>query len=155
MVTIRDVAKAAGVSVLTESQCETFLDFRITILASFLNAFSGEIQNSNFDCEFVVLTYESGKLEAYDEVILKSGCNGMIIGACTGGMTERPEAVFCDSDSIALVVLRALTDRGIRVPENILILTIDMNVSGTTAYSSPSMSVSETGSNKSEIFSSA
>lgn len=295
MVTIRDVAKAAGVSVSTvsiilndqsrersipESTQDRInramrelnyqpnlsarrlrskykqvpvivffwpLDFRITILASFLNAFSREIQQSNFDCELVVRTYESGKLEVYDDVILKSGYNGVIIGACTyedishleelnlsmpvvlvnresekfsavsidndsvgkiaadefmhkgykraavfasntgylasnlrveafikhcrlsgimiddehvirdvstfdGGyciaenycaMSKRPEAVFCDSDSIALGALRALNDRGIRVPEDVSILTVDMNVSGTTAYSSPSLSVIE------------
>ena len=295
MVTIRDVAKAAGVSVSTvsivmndkalersipESTQERInramkelnykpnlsarrlrskykqipviaffwpLDFRITMMASFLNAFSREIQDSNFDCELAVRTYESGKLEAYDEVILKNGYNGVIIGECTekdishleeinpsmpvvlvnresekfstvsidnnlagktgayefirkgytsaavfasdtgcsasnliveafvnhcrlsgimiddahiirdadtfdGGyciaekfcdMTERPEAVFCDSDAIALGALKALTDRGIRVPEDVSILTIDMNVSGITAYSSPSLSVIE------------
>ncbi len=295
MVTIRDVAKAAGVSVATvsivmndksrersipESTQDRInrvmrelgyqpnlsarrlrskykqtpvivffwpLDFRITILASFLNAFSGEIQRSGFDCELVVRTYDSGKLSAYDEVILKGGYNGLIVGACAeedithleyikpsmpvvlinreskifstvgtdndlvgeiaasefsrkgyrsvavfassrgylasnlrvnsfiehcragniavddvniirdastfdGGYyiadcycekADRPQAVFCDSDSIALGALRGLNDKGIRVPEDVEILTIDMTSSGATSYSMPSLSVIE------------
>ena len=139
MVTIRDVAKAAGVSVATVSiiindkakehsipettqdrvnkvicelgyqpKCELGyqpnlsarklrtrykpvpvivffwpLDFRISILASFLNAFSGEMQRSDFDCELVVHTYESGSLGNYDKAMLKNGYNGIIVGACT------------------------------------------------------------------------
>ena len=110
MVTIRDVAKAAGVSVATVSiimndkakehsipettqdkinsiirelgyqpnlsarklraKCKSVpvivffwpLDFRISILASFLNAFSGEMQRSDFDCELVVHTMRAGAL---------------------------------------------------------------------------------------------
>lgn len=295
MVTIRDVAKAAGVSVSTvsivmndksrersipEATQEKItkaihslgyqpnlsarrlrskykqvpviaffwpLDFRITILASFLNAFSGEMQRIGFDCELVVRTYESGKLEIYDDVMLKGGYNGIIIGACTqedinhletinftvpivlmnresekfstvsidndlvgkiaaeqfyrkshksaavfasnmgylasnmrvnafikycgefgisldekfilrddssveGGyyiaenfcsMFDKPKAVFCDSDAIAFGALRLFNDKGIRIPDDIEILTIDMNVSGTTSYSTPSLSVIE------------
>ena len=30
---------------------------------------------------------------------------------------DRPQAVFCDSDSIALEALRGLNDKGIRVPK--------------------------------------
>lgn len=295
MVTIRDVAKAAGVSVATVSivmndkskersipeathdrvsrimrelgyhpnlsarrlrskykQTPVILffwplDFRITILASFLNAFSGEIQHSGFDCELVVRTYDSGKLDAYDEAILKGGYSGLIVGACTEndiahlesikppmpvvlinreseifstvstdndlvgkiaaeefirkdhkravvfasttgylasnlrvksfiehcrtngisvddqyvmrddstfdggyyiaerycGMNDRPQAIFCDADSIALGALRGLNDNGIRVPEEAEILTIDMTASGATSYSMPSLSVIE------------
>ena len=295
MVTIRDVAKAAGVSVATVSIiindkakehsipettqdrvnrviCELGyqpnlsarklrarykpvpvivffwpLDFRISILASFLNAFSGEMQRSDFDCELVVHTYESGSLGNYDKAMLKNGYNGIIVGACTeediehletikpkmpvvlvnressifstvsidndvvgkmaaehlkrrgfttaavfasnngylasnlrvlafikycgemeisiseehvirdassieGGycmaenycrMGNRPKAVFCDYDAIAFGAMRALNDRGLKVPDDVEILTIDMTGSGTTSYSTPSLSVIE------------
>ena len=295
MVTIRDVAKAAGVSVATVSivmndkskersipeatqnritriiqemgyhpslsarrlrskykQTPVIvffwpLDFRINILASFLNAFAGQIQHSGFDCELVVRTYDSGKLCAYDEIMLKGGYSGIIIGACTEEdilhlekmnpsmpvvlinreseifstvsadndlagriaadefsrngftnaavfassvgyiasnyrvnsfishcmengitvsedhvmrgdssfdsgyyiaerfceMSSRPEAVFCDSDSIALGALRCFSDKGIRVPDDVKILTVDMTASGATSYSMPSLSVIE------------
>lgn len=295
MVTIRDVAKAAGVSVATvsivmndkakersipESTQEKIngvirelgyqpnlsarklrakykslpvivffwpLDFRISILASFLNAFSGEMQRSDFDCELVVHTYESGSLNDYDKTMLKNGYNGIIVGACTeedikhletikpqmpvvlvnresevfstvsidndivgkiaaeqfvrkgykraavfasnrgylasnqrvqaflkycaekgitvneehvmrdassieGGycmaenycrMENKPKAVFCDYDAIAFGAMRALNDKGLKIPDDIEILTIDMTVSGTTSYSTPSLSVIE------------
>ena len=288
MVTIRDVAKAAGVSVATVSiimndkakehsipettqdkinsiirelgyqpnlsarklraKCKSVpvfvffwpLDFRISILASFLNAFSGEMQRSDFDCELVVHTYESGSLDDYDKAMLKNGYSGIIVGACTEediehleiirpkmpvvlvnresevfstvsidndivgkmaaeqfrrkgyknaavfasnlrvkafikhcsemgiyiseehvirdsssveggycmaenycGMDNKPKAVFCDYDAIAFGAMRAFSDRGLKVPDDVEILTIDMTVSGTTSYSTPSLSVIE------------
>ena len=295
LVTIRDVAKAAGVSVATvsivmndksrersipEATHEKVsrimrelgyqpnlsarrlrsgyknipvvvffwpLDFRITILASFLNAFAGAVQSQEFDCELVVRTYDSGKLDAFDNIIMRSGYNGIIVGACTlediahleelnplapvvlinresqkfstvsidndsvghlaaeefirkghrsaavfasntgylasnmrvnafvkycresnimirdehilrdnstfdGGyclaenflaMNDTPRAIFCDSDSIALGALKALKDKAVNVPDDLEILTVDMNVSGNTAYSMPSLSVIE------------
>ena len=295
MVTIRDVAKAAGVSVTTvsivindkakersipETTQEKInrtmrelgyqpnlsarrlrsgykhapmivffwpLDFRISILASFLNAFSGEMKRRGFDCELVVHTYESGSLDQYDNAMLKNGYNGIIVGACTEGdiehleiirpqmpvvllnresevfstvsidndivgkmaaeqfqrkeyksaavfasnrgylasnirvnafmrycrdfgisiednfvirdastveggyciaenfcvMENRPRAIFCDSDAIAFGAMKALNDKGMRIPDDVEILTIDMTVSGTTSYSTPSLSVIE------------
>ncbi len=223
------------------------LDFRVTILASFLNAFSGEIKRSGFDCELVVRTYESGSLDRHDEAMLKSGYNGLIVGACTqqdiehletlkpqmpvilinresdifstvsvdndavgklaaeqfsrkgyqnvavfasnreylatslrvqafirscealgihvneeyvirdastveGGyriakhycnMKDKPKAVFCDSDVIAFGALKAFYDKGVRVSDEVEMITIDMTISGTTAYSTPSLSVIE------------
>lgn len=59
------------------------LDFRVNILASFLNAFSREIEESGFDCELVVRTYESDHLDRYDTNIIKNGYNAIIIGACS------------------------------------------------------------------------
>lgn len=295
MVTIRDVAKAAGVSVATVSivindkskersipgatqekiniamrelgyqpnlsarrlrakykplPIIVFfwpVDFRIAILASFLNAFSSEMNRKGFECELVVHTYESGHLDDYDHAMLKNGYNGIIVGACTeddikhlesirprmpvvlvnreseifstvsidndatgklaaneffrkgcrnaavfaskhgylasnlrvnafikychefgteikpehvirgssnieGGysiaekfcsMTDRPKAVFCDYDAMTFGAMKALRDKGLKVPEDVEILTIDMTGSGTTEYSTPSLSVIE------------
>lgn len=59
------------------------LDYRTSILASFLNSFQLEIQQLEFDCELVVQTYENDKLEQYSSAIIRNGYNGIIIGACS------------------------------------------------------------------------
>ena len=59
------------------------LDYRTSILASFLNSFQLEIQQIGFDCELVVQTYENDRLEQYSSAIIKNGYNGIIIGACS------------------------------------------------------------------------
>jgi len=64
------------------------LDYRTTILASFLNSFQLEILALGFDCELVVQTYENDKLEQYSSAIIKNGYNGIIIGACSNSDLE-------------------------------------------------------------------
>lgn len=59
------------------------LDYRIGILASFLNALQLEIRRQDFDCELVIQTYENDKLNEYDSIIVKNGYSGIIIGACS------------------------------------------------------------------------
>lgn len=131
MATIKDVAKAAGVSVTTVSiiingkaeerkiseatrdrVLETMrelgyqpnlsarrlrnqdskkpviaffwpIDYRTTILASFLNALQLEIKALNFDCELVIQTYENDHLSQYGALILKNEYSGIIVGACS------------------------------------------------------------------------
>lgn len=223
------------------------LDYRVMILASFLNALQLEIKQSGFDCELVVQTYENDKLDQYDASILKNGYNGIIVGACskkdldyleklspqmplvminrfserfstvctnnreigllaarqirqrgytetavfasqhsyiaTGMRTQAfldacsqmglqvspefifrgpstieggfqtaksycnflnpPKIIFCDSDSIALGTLHFFHKNGIRVPEDVEILSIAMLENEYTAYSIPSLSVIE------------
>lgn len=59
------------------------IDYRTSILASFLNALQLEIKERKFDCELVVQTYENDHLDQYGSLILKNGYSGMIIGACS------------------------------------------------------------------------
>ncbi len=59
------------------------LDYRTSILASFLNAFQREIQESGFACELVVQTYENDHLDQYDGAILRNGYSGIVVGACS------------------------------------------------------------------------
>ncbi len=59
------------------------IDYRTTILASFLNALQLEAKNIGFDCELVIQTYENDHLDQYDSSILKHGYHGIIIGACS------------------------------------------------------------------------
>ena len=58
-------------------------------------------------------------------------------------LSDPPKAIFCDSDSLAIGALRGFHCRGIRVPEDVEILTIAMLDSDCTAYSIPSLSVLE------------
>lgn len=47
------------------------LDYRVSILASFLNFIQIEIAESGFDCEMMIQTYENDKLEQYGTTFLK------------------------------------------------------------------------------------
>lgn len=223
------------------------LDFRVMILASFLNALQLEIEQSDYDCELVVQTYKNDQLDQYDAAILKTGYSAIIIGgaskkdmaylerispqmplvlinreserfstvqtdnkmigltaasqirqrgyteavvfaseqtylatsmrtqafldACTQmglqvlpefviyspgnvesgtlavtqycQIPDPPKVIFCDSDSIALGALRAFHQRGIRIPDDVEILSIGMLAPELTANSIPSLSVIE------------
>ncbi len=223
------------------------LDYRISILAAFLNVMQLEIQKTGFDCELVIQIYENDKLDQYDASILKNGYSAVIVGACSQrdleyleqlspqmplvlinrhsehfstvctdneavgllaarqirqrGYTEAvvfasrnsymatglrsqafldacsqmgiqvlpehilkesttieggfrigeaycqlpnpPKMIFCDSDAMAVGVLRAFHDHGIRIPEDAELLTIAMLDKEMTAYTIPSLSVIE------------
>lgn len=227
------------------------LDFRLSILAAFLNAFSREIERSGFDCELVVQTYEVGNLAKYDKHIIGNKYQGVIIGACTGedirhlemirpqipvvlinrdsdsfstvgisnqavgelaasqfrkkgfeeaaifhsshiymassmrveaflsscekygiriaqehiytgnstldggyhmaesfcGKQNRPKAIFCDSDAIAIGALKAFNENRIRIPEEAAVLSMDVTSSDISRYCFPSLSVVEMPSN--------
>lgn len=58
-------------------------DFRLSILASFLNSFSARIREIGFNCQLLVQTYENNHLRDYDEVVMKGGYNAIIIGGCS------------------------------------------------------------------------
>ena len=58
-------------------------DFRLSILASFLNAYSKRIRETDFNCELVVQTYENDALEKFSGSLLKNVYNAVIIGACS------------------------------------------------------------------------
>lgn len=223
------------------------LDFRLPILASFLNSLQREIERTGFNCELVIQPYQNDHLEQSEESILKNGYNGIILGALTlkdlayleklnppvpvvlinrkseafstvgtdnedvgiqaagafrragknrvavfasshsylatvqrvdaflsscqqmditvreedifhspstieGGFSsaraflekeDRPDAIFCDSDSIALGALSFFSQEGIHVPEEVAMLTIGMLEPEFTAYSTPPLSVVE------------
>ena len=220
-------------------------DFRLSILASFLNAYSKRIHETGFNCELVVQTYENDALEKFDQTLLRNNYNAVIIGACSkrdlehletlplqvpvvllnrdssvfstvnidneaigilaaeqflkkgykrlgvfssgkqfiasskrtdafvsactrmgicvdsedilqddstaeGGyrMAEKffesglpAKAVFCDYDAIAFGALKAFRERGIHIPEDLEILSIDITGSELTTHASPALSV--------------
>lgn len=220
-------------------------DFRLSILASFLNAYSKRIRETGFNCELVVQAYENDALEKYASSLLKNTYNAVIVGACSrkdllyleslplmmpvvlinrtssvfstvnvdndaigqlaakqflnkgyqklavfssgkqfiathrrtetflssccqmgitvensnifqddstaeGGyrMAEAfcnrgcpAQAIFCDYDAIAFGALKAFHERGIRVPEELELLSIDITGSELTTHSTPALSV--------------
>lgn len=223
------------------------LDFRVPILASFLNSLQREIDRTGFACELVIQPYQNDHLDMSEDSILRNGYSGIILGALTEkdlqymeklnppvpvvlinrtseifstvgtdneeigisaaaafrrsgknrvavfasaqsylatmrrvdafleacrqmgitveegdifhspstieggfasaeafcGREDRPDAVFCDSDSIALGALSCFSQRGIQVPEEVAVLTISMLEPEYTAYSIPPLSVVE------------
>ena len=222
-------------------------DFRLSILASFLNAYSKRIRETGFHCELVVQTYENDHLDKYDQTLLRNNYNAVMIGTCSqkdrehletlplqipvvlinressvfstvcvdnsaigrlaaeqfskAGIKEiavfssrktfiasnqrtraflsackemeisiRPEhiyqdnstadggyrmakkfcaqghpaeAVFCDYDAIAFGALKCFREEGIRIPQDLKILTIDITGSELTSHASPALSVIE------------
>lgn len=107
------------------------LDYRIMILASFLNALQLGIKRSGFDCELVVQTYENDNLDQYDASILKTGYSGIIIGACSkkdleyleqlspqmplvliNRSSEQFSTVCTDNQAIGLMAARQIRQRG-------------------------------------------
>ena len=107
------------------------LDFRVNILASFLNAFSREIEESGFDCELVIRTYESDHLDRYDANIVKNGYNAIIIGACSrkdeihleklkpqmpilliNRLSEKYNTVGTDNDQVGMLAAKAFRENG-------------------------------------------
>jgi len=59
------------------------LDYRTSILASFLNAFQKEIKAQNLDCEFIIQAFENDSLERVADPIIKNSYNAVIIGAAS------------------------------------------------------------------------
>lgn len=57
------------------------LDYRIHILASMISGIQNEIKRQKFDCELVIQTYESGKLEKSASGITSNTYSGIIVGA--------------------------------------------------------------------------
>ena len=60
---------------------------------------------------------------------------------CQNG--DRPKVIFCDSDSMALGALRGFHDLGVKLPQDVEMLSIGMLDASLTEYSSPSLSVIE------------
>ncbi len=76
------------------------IDYRINILASFLNSIQKELKALNFDCELVIQTYENDNLEKNASAISKSSYNGIIIGA-----TSAQDVKFLESLSPQIPVV--------------------------------------------------
>ena len=51
------------------------------------------------------------------------------------------QAVFCDYDAIAFGALKAFRERGIRVPEDLELLSIDITSLELASHASPALSV--------------
>ena len=78
------------------------LDYRVSILASFLNFIQIEIAESGFDCEMMIQTYENDKLEQYGSSFLKNGYSGAIIGACSAKDQQWLESI-CPRMPVVLI----------------------------------------------------
>lgn len=59
------------------------LDFRTSILSDFLNSMQKELEKIHFDCGLMIQTYKANELEKVDNVLLKGGYNGIIVGGCS------------------------------------------------------------------------
>lgn len=59
------------------------LDFRTSILSDFLNAMQKELEKIHFDCGLMIQTYKANELEKMDNVFMKGGFNGFIVGGCS------------------------------------------------------------------------
>lgn len=58
-------------------------------------------------------------------------------------LSDPPKVIFCDSDAMAIGALNAFHKHGIRIPDDVEILTIAMLEPENTQYSIPSLSVVE------------
>ena len=58
-------------------------------------------------------------------------------------LSERPDVVFCDSDSIALGALYAFYQAGVRIPKDLSVISIGLHHSSTSKCSIPPLTVSE------------
>lgn len=84
------------------------LDYRIPILAAFLNALQREIKRQHFDCELVIQTYENDRLEKDSAAIIKNSYNGIIIGATSKADVEYLESL---SPQMPVVLINRTSDR--------------------------------------------
>lgn len=58
-------------------------------------------------------------------------------------LSERPEVVFCEVDSIALGALYQFHEQGVRIPEDLAVISVGMHHSATTKCCIPPLTVSE------------
>lgn len=58
-------------------------------------------------------------------------------------LSERPDVVFCDSDSIALGALYVFYQAGVRIPKDLSVISIGLHHSSTSKCSIPPLTVSE------------
>lgn len=58
-------------------------------------------------------------------------------------LSERPDVVFCDSDSIALGALYTFYQAGVRIPKDLSVISIGLHHSSTSKCSIPPLTVSE------------
>ncbi|MGC6173594.1 LacI family DNA-binding transcriptional regulator [Lacrimispora sp. 38-1] len=84
------------------------IDYRINILASFLNSIQKELKVMNFDCELVVQTYENDNLQKNGSVISKNNYNGIIIGATSSQDVKYLEYL---SPQIPIVLINRNSDK--------------------------------------------
>lgn len=59
------------------------LDYRLPVLASFLNSISKELRQMNAECEIVVQTFENDRLKEASQVLQDHYYSAIIIGACS------------------------------------------------------------------------
>ena len=84
------------------------MDYRINILASFINCIQKELNAQHFDCELVIQTYENDHLEKKAAPIIKSGYNGIIIGATSHKDMEYLEAL---TPQIPIVLINRVSEK--------------------------------------------
>ncbi|WP_320930641.1 LacI family DNA-binding transcriptional regulator [Hungatella sp.] len=68
---------------------------------------------------------------------------GYLAGQSFCRLPDRPKVLFCDSDILALGILRCFHEKGIRIPEDAELITIAMLERDHVKYSIPSLSAVE------------
>lgn len=84
------------------------IDYRINILASFLNYIQKELNSQNIDYELVIQPYENDNLEKNAAAIIKSSFNGVIIGATSAQDVDYLESI---SPQIPVVLINRNSDK--------------------------------------------
>lgn len=77
-------------------------DYRTNIMATFINYFQGELKAHNYDCEFIVQTYENDKLCQDASVFTKNSYSGIIIGAASLNDVKFLEDLNCQTPIILI-----------------------------------------------------
>lgn len=76
------------------------MDYRLPILASFINSISKELRNQGVECELVVQTFENDKLKDAAQVLQDHYYSAMIIGACSAD-----DLAFLESQNLKIPVV--------------------------------------------------
>lgn len=69
------------------------LDYRTSILASFLNSLQKELKAQDFDCEFIVQAFQDDALEKDASSIIKNSYNAVVIGAASNNDIKYLESI--------------------------------------------------------------
>jgi LacI family purine nucleotide synthesis repressor len=107
------------------------IDYRLNILATFLNYIQKELISINMDCELVVQTYENGKLSQSITPAIRNHYDGVIVGAASlsdlalletlsistplvliNRSSEKYSSVTVDSQKVGTISARLIKEKG-------------------------------------------
>lgn len=76
------------------------MDYRLSILASFINSISKELHNQGVECELVVQTFENDRLKDAAQILQGHYYSAMIIGACSAD-----DLAFLEAQNLTIPVV--------------------------------------------------